>query len=124
MAEPVTITIESSTRDTLVGKAIVVALMGCLTGYAFTGNQAAEHEQAVKMTVEAYAEGFYAYKAKHEKKPPTIYMGIVIFLVAGAGVCSAYEVSGRLLGLAIGRALGWGTRRSPDERPTTYIGNR
>lgn len=105
MSELETITLSRSKRDVFVGKVILILVVGCVAGYFFGLDKAADLAEAQQLTLEEYTGLFEHYKADLSKGPDSAAAGIVMMVTVAFLFAAVYELLGRLFGAVVGRVI-------------------
>ncbi len=106
MDKRVTITIPRATRNIAFGKILAVLISGCLFGYWFSLNSAADFHKGQKLTLKEYSANYERYKANLLSPGPIpIVGGIFAMILVLAVFFGLYELLGFLLGLMIGKLI-------------------
>ena len=79
MDERITLTISRSTRNSMIGKIVILLIAGCLLGYFMALDKAADFERGQHLTLEKYTEEFGQYRAKLSRGPMPMWGAIVVF---------------------------------------------
>jgi hypothetical protein len=100
----ITITIPKSSRNTTIGKLLVILISGCFFGYWFSLDAKADLKKAQTLTLQEYRADFDRYKADL-LTPGDIPVagGIFAMLLVLSILFGLYELLGCLMGLIIGK---------------------
>jgi hypothetical protein len=103
--DQLTVRVTRDVRNTMLGKALLVAGMGALGGYLYHLDVLADNVKASSLTLLEYTAGFDKYKASliQPEWPLWGHIALVLFMVGG--LVAVYEALGWVLGWLMGRLL-------------------
>ena len=105
MAEQTMANIQRKARNVVIGKIILLLILGALAGYFIDASSRADYEKGKHLTREEYIKNYEAYKAElTETKPPGVAISIAGACLMLFPVFGLYELGGKLCGAVAGWA--------------------
>jgi len=98
--------ISRKSRNVIIGKIIVILILGSLAGYFAEMSARADYEKGKSLTREAYLADYDKYRAElTDSEPSPVAFAVLVSLLVMLAAFGLYELAGKVLGAVIGRIL-------------------
>jgi hypothetical protein len=105
MEEEISLSIQRKSTYLIIGKIIVVILLGACFGILISESSMEDAQKAKELTKEKYMADYDNYKAGLTEDPISGWASIIVFIIFSVVIFGLYELTGKLLAWLLGLFL-------------------